>query len=147
MRPSNNPPTAAVWIRDGVLINRMHINAAAFAFATWKYSRSELREKTSLEELINFAFEKSGISCADKMRWYERERENIGIDVDVAVSYYNTIASEAANRAGYFPGALDLLRDLQNVGVHNFITSAVDQDVLDNWLKTEQGQQIDPLMD
>ncbi len=138
--------TAVLWIRDGVLVDRMHINPVAFAFAVWVFSSPELRKNTTLESLINFGFEKSGVSCADKMRLYNTEREDILSDVETAAGYYNVLASEAANAANYFPGAADLLRDLQSAGVENFITSAVEQDVLDAWSHSQQGQMIAPYL-
>jgi phosphoglycolate phosphatase-like HAD superfamily hydrolase len=138
--------TAVLWIRDGVLVDRMHINAVAFALAAWKFSVPELRPKTTLEGLINFAFEKSGISCADKMRMFNSERENSMMDVETAAEHYNILASESAAKAMYFPGAIELLRDLQSAGIDNFITSAVEQDVLDTWSRSEQGVMIAPYL-
>jgi phosphoglycolate phosphatase-like HAD superfamily hydrolase len=140
------PNTAVLWIRDGVLVDRMHINSVAFAFAFWAFSTSDRRLNTTLEDLINFAFEKSGLSCADKMRRYNSEREDILMDVDAASVYYNALASEAAAAANYFTGAFDLLRDLQSAGVQNFITSAVEQDVLDTWSQGQQGLMTAPYL-
>lgn len=134
--------SAVFWIRDGVLVDRMHINPVAFAFASWVFSNPERRPNTTLEGLINFAFEKSGLSCADKMRLYNSEREEILTDVETAASYYNLLASEAASTAKYFPGAVELLADLQSAGVKNFITSAVEQGVLDTWSDSRQGLMI-----
>lgn len=140
------PNTAVFWIRDGVLVDRMHINPVAFAFAVWVFSAPERRTNTSLEDLINFGFEKSGLSCADKMRLYNREREDILMDVETAAGYYNVLASEAATVAKYFTGAAELLQDLQSAGVQNFITSAVEQDVLDTWSNSQQGLMIAPYL-
>jgi hypothetical protein len=134
--------TAVLWIRDGVLVDRMHINPVAFALAAWVFSAPERRPNTTLEGLINFGFEKSGLSCADKMRLYNSEREDILIDVETAAGYYNVLASEAATGARYFTGTPELLRDLQSAGVQNFITSAVEQDVLDTWSHSQQGAMI-----
>jgi len=120
----------------------MHINPVAFAFAVWVFSSAQRRTKTSLEDLINFGFEKSGLSCADKMQLYNSEREDILIDVEKAASYYNVLASEAASGAKYFTGAIEVLQDLQTAGVQNFITSAVEQDVLDTWGENLQGRMI-----
>ena len=133
---------AVMWIRDGVLVDRMHINPVAFAFAVWAFTDPERRTNTTLEGLINFGFEKSGLSCADKMRLYNSERENVLMDVDAAAGYYNLLAAEAAASADYFNGAVELLRDLHEAEVQNFITSAVEQQVLDAWKSTEQGRMI-----
>ena len=140
------PNTAVLWIRDGVLVDRMHINPVAFAFAVWVFSAPERRTHTSLEALINFGFEKSGLSCADKMRLYNSEREDILTDVEPAASYYNVLASEAATVATYFTGAAELLQDLQSAGVQNFITSAVEQGVLGTWSHSQQGLTIAPYL-
>lgn len=136
--------TAIMWIRDGVLVDRMHINPVAFAFAAWLFSPPERRQNTTLEALINFGFEKSGVSCADKMRLYNRQREDILTDVETAANYYNLLATEAATTANYFTGTTELLRDLLNAGVHNFITSAVEQDVLNTWSQSQQGLVVAP---
>jgi hypothetical protein len=124
----------------------MHINPVAFAFAAWLFTAPERRPNTTLEDLINFGFEKSGLSCADKMRLYNSEREDILMDVETAAGYYNVLASEAAIVAKYFTGTAELLQDLQSAGVQNFITSAVEQDVLDTWSQSEQGVMIAPYL-
>lgn len=136
-----------MWIRDGVLIDRMHINPVAFAFASFLYIPPELREGTDLETLINFGFEKSGFSCADKMIMYNRQRRDILHPVHEAAGYYNVLASEAASSCQCFPGTVDLLRDLSQSGVRNYITSAVEQYVLDAWAQTPQGLLIMPYME
>lgn len=141
------PNTAVLWIRDGVLVDRMHINPVAFAFATWIFSTPELRKKTTIETLINFGFEKSGLSCAEKIRMYNSECEGIVANIEPAASYYNDLASVAAKSgANYFNGAIELLQDLKNRGVQNFITSAVEQDVLSEWYAGQQGREIAPYM-
>lgn len=137
---------AVLWIRDGVLIDRMHINPVAFAFAVWVFSTPERWANTTFEGLINFGFEKSGLSCADKMRLYNGERENILTDVETAARFYNVLAAEAGTVANYFTGAPELLHDLQTAGVRNFITSAVEQDVLDTWSHSQQGLMIVPYL-
>lgn len=137
--------TAILWIRDGVLIDRMHINPVAFAFAAWQFSSPE-RRRTTPEDLINFGFEKSGVSCLEKLKMYNAEREKIVRDVDAAASYYNVIASEAANDAEYFPGVIELLNDLQLCGAQNYITSAVEQTALDVWSSTRQGASVSPYL-
>ncbi len=73
--------TAILWIRDGVLVDRMHINPVAFAFAVWVFSNPKKRLNTTLEGLINFGFEKSGFACADKMQMYNSECHDILTDV------------------------------------------------------------------
>ena len=56
--------TAVVWIRDGVLVDRMPENAVAFAIASWRYTHPDLREDLCIEDLINWGFEKSGVSIS-----------------------------------------------------------------------------------
>lgn len=129
-----------------MLVDRMHINPVAFAFSVWLFSTPERRPQTTLEALINFGFEKSGFSCADKMRLYNSQCEDILTDVETAANYYNVLASEAATTANYFAGTTELLQDLQNAGVYNFITSAVEQNVLDTWSQSQQGLAIAPYL-
>ncbi len=136
---------AILWIRDGVLVDRMHINPVAFAFAAWTFSTSN-GNGTTPESLINFGFEKSGVSCLEKLQMYNEEREHFVEDVAGAAAYYNVIAAEAASNAEYFPGVIELLSDLQLSGAHNFITSAVEQEALDVWSSTDQGTSISPYL-
>lgn len=139
--------TAILWIRDGVLVDRMHINPVAFAFVAWRFSSPRRRSKvTTPATLINFAFEKSGFSCREKLQKYNAERENIVEDIDGAANYYNVLATEAAASADYFPGTEDLLRDLHRAGAQNFITSAVEQEVLDAWHMSPAGKRIAPYL-
>ncbi|MBS2001136.1 MAG: hypothetical protein JST44_06480 [Cyanobacteria bacterium SZAS LIN-5] len=138
--------TAVVWIRDGVLIDRMPINAAAFGCASWLYAPVEARKPGTLEHLINFAFEKSGFSCAAKMMMYNAQRENIISDVEAASGLYNVLAAAAGNLAEYFSGTIELLDNLTAGGVRNFVSSAVEQSVLDEWLTGPQGSQIASLL-
>lgn len=137
---------AVFWIRDGVLVDRMHINPVAFAVATWLYAHPQKRTTTSVESLINFGFASSGLSCADKMRLFNEQCIDIVGDIDAASRYYNQLATQAALDAHYFDGAVDLLRDLHLSGAKNFITSAVEQSVLDSWSLTEPGQMIAPYL-
>ena len=58
---------AVMWIRDGVLINRMPINAVAFAYAYFLSAPPAEQESLRLADLVNFAFAQSGISCLEKM--------------------------------------------------------------------------------
>jgi phosphoglycolate phosphatase-like HAD superfamily hydrolase len=134
--------TAVMWIRDGVLVDRMHINPVAFAYAMWVFFVPEQRAKTSLESLISFGFEKSGFSCAEKMRLYNSECESSALDVDSAADFYNILVADAARNAQYFKGTAELLRDLQSGGIQNFITSAVEQEILDEWFLGRQGREI-----
>ncbi len=136
--------TAVFWIRDGVLIDRMPVNAVAFAVSSLTHSYAEARSKTNLSDLINFAFAVSGISCADKMEKFNRERFPLINDVAQASRYYNELAGRAANHCRYFDGACDLLRELKSHGRLNFITSAVDQSVLDAWADSDQGRVVVP---
>ncbi len=136
------PNTAVMWIRDGVLVDRMHINPVAFAYAMWIFCNPAERRRTTLENLINFGFAKSGYSCAEKLRMYNSECENILSQVDAAAEFYNALVSEAASDARYFNGAPELLSDLQSGGIKNFITSAVEQKILDEWLLGQKGREI-----
>jgi hypothetical protein len=135
---------AVFWIRDGVLVDRMPVNAVAFGVASLMFANGD-EGKTDLATLINFAFETSGISCADKMRRFN-ELQSLIADVESAAQYYNQLASNAGSRCAYFAGACDLVKQLHGDGVMNFITSAVDQPVLDSWSTSEQGQLVAPYL-
>jgi len=132
---------AVAWIRDGVLVDRMYINPAAFAFASWRHITSNGQNNSDLlAELINFGFTKSGYSAAEKMKLYNLETGNNNInDIEKAAQDYDRIATEAAKKAEYFPGALELLENLHRVGILNFITSAIDQPILDEWASHDAG--------
>lgn len=137
----NKKNIGIVWIRDGVLIDRMWINPVAFAFASWEHIKCETPDL--LEDLINFGFEKSGVSCTEKMRLFNKEKKNIIQNVEEATDDYNKIATKAAEKAEFFKGTIDLLKDLKNAGALNFITSAVNQELLDEWEKHDiKGQMI-----
>lgn len=153
--------TAIFWIRDGVLVDRMHINPVAFAVAALCHGDARVTGQTSLTELINFGFATSGISCAEKMRRFNEmfeagetpalpgleapaRRVPLVADVSRAADYYNTLATEAAKHCSYFEGACDLVRHMGRQGVLNFITSAVEQSVLDAWAESPQGAQLAP---
>ncbi len=133
-----------MWIRDGVLVNRMHLNPVAFAFAYWLFTPPEKRSRITIERLINFGFTKSGFSCADKMFLFNQEHDNALTDVDAGAAFYNELATLAAASCSYFEGAVDLLADLQKVGAYSYITSAVEQEVLDKWAQSPQGKLISP---
>ena len=140
------PNTAVMWIRDGVLVDRMHINPVAFAFALFLFAPPKIQEQLTLEGLINFAFDKSGASCHEKMQLYIRHHRQMDLDIDRAANYYNWLASEAAESATYFSNAPKLLQDLQKAGARNYITSAVEQSVLDTWSNSLQGKTISPYL-
>lgn len=141
--------TASMWIRDGVLVNRMHINSTAFAVAYKLFAPSPTKEtpRLMLEQLINFGFEKSGISCREKMELFNKEHGGPLERIDEAVEAYNYIATAAAATCHYFPGAPKLLKALSERGVRNFITSAVEQPVLDVWLASNQGKVVEPYLE
>lgn len=138
--------TAVVWIRDGVLIDRMHINSVAFAFASWQHILPEHKKRRFLlEDLINFSFAKSGYSCRQKMQLFNLKNGKIIQDIAGVANDYEVIATKAAESAKFFEGMADLLRDLKAAGALNFITSAVDQGALDAWLRRDtKGQLISP---
>jgi phosphoglycolate phosphatase-like HAD superfamily hydrolase len=137
---------ATMWIKDGVLINRMPVNAVAFAVAYLSFVPPGKNDDISVEELINFGFKASGISCAEKMQLFNSQVRPAVADVQSAAGFYNDLASAAARSSKYFTGAVDLLADLQAARGKNFITSAVEQDVLDLWRMTPQGQQVSRYM-
>jgi hypothetical protein len=120
----------------------MPINAAAFGCCSWLYTREKDRKPALLEDLISFAFEKSGFSCAAKMMMYNAQRQNIISDVESAAALYNVLAAAAGNLAEYFSGSVELLRDLKSGGTLNFVSAAVEQSVMDQWLSGSQGSQI-----
>jgi hypothetical protein len=137
---------ATMWIRDGVLVNRMHVNPVAFAFSYWFFVPPEKKRSISLESLINFGFAKSGVSCAEKMMLFNTECGALVEDIEAAASFYNVLATEAAKSCTYFEGAIQLLQDLRAAGAQNFITSAVEQSVLDDWAGSSQGSLIAPYL-
>ncbi|MBY0549763.1 MAG: hypothetical protein K2W95_20990 [Candidatus Obscuribacterales bacterium] len=133
---------AVLWIRDGVLVHRMHLNAVAFAATVWYAGRMLQRDEIQFEDLINFAFEKSGISCADKLKLWNEERSGKVSDVEDATALYNLLAIRAGEQCNFFPGASQLLADICKAGHSNFITSAVEQEVLDAWIASRQGMEV-----
>jgi hypothetical protein len=143
-------PRAITWIRDGVLVNRMHINPVAFAMTYWLFTKPAGRKHLGLEQLINFGFAKSGMSCAEKITLFHAEcghsTKEFPTAVDRAAAFYNDLSAAMALSCTYFAGAVDLVKRLHNKGTLNFITSAVEQDVLDRWAQTEVGQELSPYL-
>ncbi len=137
--------TAVFWIRDGVLIDRMPVNAVAFAIASLVHAENA-RNKPSLATLVNFAFETSGVSCAEKMHRFNTQCGPLVADVDAAARYYQQLADAAGQRCNYFEYACEVLQTVQSMGGLNFITSAVNQDALDRWASTEQGRLSAPYL-
>jgi phosphoglycolate phosphatase-like HAD superfamily hydrolase len=137
---------AVMWIRDGVLVNRMHVNPVAFAFAYLLFmpGMRDKQEEISLEHLINFGFEKSGLSASEKMRLFAMEHGGASADLTLAASFYTRLATEAAAHCRYFDGAVQLMAALHETDVQNFITSAVEQNDLDAWAEAPQGVEIKP---
>lgn len=142
---------ATAWIRDGVLVERMHVNPCAFALSYLslgeKISGLPL-QASSLTDLVQFAFDTSGLSCSDKALAYARQKQ---IDLSEQsllklTETYNDIAARAALSCRYFPGAASLLQKLSQGGCKNFITSAVSQPVLDKWLETDLAIEISPYL-
>ena len=136
--------TAIFWIRDGVLIDRMAVNAVAFAFACLHLQDG--KESASLTDLINFAFEASGVSCAEKIKRWNATHPPVVSDVQATVFFYNELASKAAINCQYFPGTKQLLKKTQELDCLNFITSAIDQEVLDIWGQSDQAWHILPFL-
>jgi hypothetical protein len=139
------PKTAIFWIRDGVLIDRMAVNAVAFAFACLCNQDSE-NSLVSLASLVNFAFDMSGVSCAEKINRLNNTDSKIGFDLSAAVDFYNYLASAAALHCDYFSGAKQLLEKTKELGCLNFISSAVDQAVLSDWGASDQAWIVLPFL-
>jgi len=141
---------AVTWIRDGVLVDRMHINPVAFAVAYWRYLPPAERSGLGIEQLINFGFAVSGLSCAEKIQLFSREcgyePESLPMDPLAATAFYNELATRMARNCSYFEGTLPLLKSLHEKGILNFITSAVEQPVLDIWAEVGAGQEIRPYL-
>ncbi len=143
---------AVMWIRDGVLVNRMPINAVAFAYAYFLSAPAVEQETLNVTSLVNFAFAQSGVSCLEKMTLRRSslgaamhsidEQVAPGFDFEAAVRLYNALATDAASSASYFDGAIETLTWLKTCRASNFITSAVEQAVLDVWAYSPQGRQI-----
>lgn len=133
---------AVLWIRDGVLVHRMHLNAVAFAATVWYAGGAIQRNESQFEDLINFAFEKSGISCADKIKLWNEERSGKVADIKDATALYNLLAIRAGEQCNFFPGASQLVADICEAGHSNFITSAIEQEVLDAWSASPQGMEV-----
>ncbi|MDR3613828.1 MAG: hypothetical protein P4L53_09675 [Candidatus Obscuribacterales bacterium] len=138
--------TAIFWIRDGVLIDRMSVNAVAFAVAWANAFRSGESASFSLTALVNFAFATSGISCAEKMHQLNVANSIASDNVQLSVDFYNQLAAEAGKHCQYFAGAPQLLEKAHDLGVLNFITSAVEQTVLDRWGASDQALSIAPYL-
>jgi hypothetical protein len=139
--------TAYMWIRDGVLINRMHVNPVAFAVAYYLYLPKFEKHAIDIETLINFGFEKSGYSCLEKMKLFNEEHGASLVALDAAVACYNALAGAAGEECNYFDFAPELLGKLQSDGCKNYITSALEQSILDEWIKSQQGLVIKDSID
>jgi len=141
---------AATWIRDGVLVDRMHINPVAFAVAYWRYLPPGERSGLGIEQLINFGFAVSGLSCTEKIQLFSREcgyePDSLPMDILAATAFYNELSTRMARNCSYFQGAVPLLKSLHEKGIRNFITSAVEQPVLDIWAEVGAGQEIKPYL-
>lgn len=133
---------AVVWIRDGVLVDRMPENAVAFALSSLQHIPPNLRDAICVEDLINWGFEKSGVSAAEKMILFNEEREGAIKNIAKAAEYYSALILGVENSLEYFEGSVGLLEELTNRGVRHYITSAVSQEVLDRWRQSQQGRII-----
>ncbi|MBI2665720.1 HAD family hydrolase [Candidatus Woesearchaeota archaeon] len=131
-----------VWIRDGVLVDRMPENAVAFALSSLQHIPPDLRGDICIEDLINWGFEKSGVSVAEKMRLFNVERQDVIENIDDAAAYYTMLSIGVESSLKYFDGSVELLRNLRQRGIRHYISSAVDQEVLDRWRETAQGKVI-----
>jgi phosphoglycolate phosphatase-like HAD superfamily hydrolase len=133
---------AIAWIRDGVLIDRMPENAAAFAVASLQHIYPENRKRISIEELIGWAFEQSGVSAEEKMIRFNEQRGGTLINVAAAEPYYSALSAAVEASLEYFDGAVELLRDLHEHGASHYITSAIRQETLDEWARGTQGREV-----
>ncbi len=90
---------AVMWIRDGVLINRMPINAVAFAYAYFLSAPAAEQDSLNVNSLVNFAFAQSGISCLEKMTLWRSSQDPTDLDLEAAVRLYNCLlyTSDAAD--------------------------------------------------
>ncbi|MDO8480300.1 MAG: hypothetical protein Q7S65_00625 [Nanoarchaeota archaeon] len=132
---------AVAWIRDGVLVDRMPENAVAFALASFERITPERRDEVTIEELVNWAFDQSGVSVREKMRRYNLLGEAPIGNIDLAEARYLEL-TQAAEPFAYFQSAQRLLAELNSAGARNYITSAVEQPVLDAWRCSEPVQAI-----
>lgn len=139
---------AVMWIRDGVLINRMPINAVAFAYAYFLSAPIAEQDSLNVNSLVNFAFAQSGISCLEKMTsWRSRQCRRPFTSCRCREAL-QCLATEAACSASYFDGAIETLSWLKTCRASNFITSAVEQEVLDAWrtaLKVDKFSRSGPI--
>ena len=133
---------AIVWIKDGVLVDRMPENAVAFALSSLQHIPPDGRRDICIEDLINWGFKKSGVSVAEKMRLFNVERQDVIENIGDAAAYYTLLTIEVESSLKYFDGSVELLGHLSQRGIKHYITSAIDQEVLYRWRETEQGKVI-----
>jgi len=124
----------------------MSVNAVAFAVAWINQVQNAESTGVTLTDLVNFAFATSGISCLDKMHKFNAANQLSMPDVQPAVDFYNKLSAEAGSRCEYFAGAPELLQKTCELGFLNFITSAVEQTVLDRWSASDQARSITPFL-
>ena len=114
-------PTAVALIRDGVVIDRMPENAAAFAIASYESILPEKRAQVAIEDLVNWAFQKSGLKPKGKMLAFNAQ--NGLINLSYALALYRDLALAIDDSASYFPGAPELLADLGSAGAREYLTT------------------------
>jgi hypothetical protein len=124
----------------------------AFAYAYFLSAPAAEQESLNVNNLVNFAFAQSGISCLEKMTlWRSSLNATVhsidelvapDFDFEAAVRLYNALATAAASSVSYFDGAIETLTWLKTCRASNFITSAVEQEVLDAWAQSPQGRLI-----
>lgn len=135
-------PPAITWIRDGALIDRMPENAVAFGAIVHQRLNARGRHNFSIEDGIKWAFEHSGVSAAEKMSRLNESRLGRIEDVEGAAQDYATLAEALGPKVDYFEGAQALVVELAQKGFRQYITSAINQEILDEWAKTPQGKKI-----
>jgi hypothetical protein len=124
----------------------MCVNAVSFAVAWLNHVQDASSAGFSLTDLVNFAFAASGISCAEKMHKFNAANGIVYPDVQLAVDFYYRLSAEAATSCPYFAGTPRLLMNMHELGVLNFITSAIEQMVLDRWSAGDQSGSITPYL-
>lgn len=140
--------TAVAWIRDGVLVDRMAENAIIFALSCHSQLSGRFKGSLSmnLERLVQWFFDNSGVSVRRKLEKLNKlnKKEPVVSGVEEAIESYHTLSRILDSELYTFEGAIELLRDLAQSGIRSYISSAIGQDELDEWARTNAGRQISP---
>lgn len=127
---------AVFWIKDGVILNAMAANSAAFGLAVRRIAPTE-----KLEELVNFYFDASGLSTDEKVKLLNSRKGYDVIGAGQLADFNETFAMyKSKSKPKYNPGIPELIGELKrDYDVLNFVTSIADQKVLDDWMKNAGG--------